>query len=210
MAATAGKSAVRARLLAGRATLSAAARDEAARQVRAHLVAALGARPPRGGGTLLVAAYVPFGTEPGGADLPEALRAAGARVVLPVLREDNDLDWAAYGPPAELAETRRGLREPTGARLGVEAVTGAGLVVVPAVAVDRRGVRLGRGGGSYDRVLARVSAGVPTVALLHDGELIEEVPAEAHDQRVSAVITPSGGWCDLPYISRLGGRSGVR
>jgi 5-formyltetrahydrofolate cyclo-ligase len=73
-------------------------------------------------------------------------------------------------------------------------------VVVPALAVDRRGVRLGRGGGSYDRALARLAAGATAVALLHDGELLDALPAEAHDRAVTAAVTPSGGWCDLPDI----------
>ncbi len=146
-----------------------------------------------------VAAYVPLSAEPGGPDLPDALRDAGADVLLPVLLPDNDLDWAAH--TGELVPAARGLREPAGARLGVDAIARAALVIVPAVAVDRRGVRLGRGGGSYDRTLARVPVGVPIVALLHDGELLDEVPAEPHDRLVSAVVTPSGGWCDLPYIA---------
>ncbi|MFB6395191.1 5-formyltetrahydrofolate cyclo-ligase, partial [Polymorphospora sp. 2-325] len=75
---------------------------------------------------------------------------------------------------------------------GPAAVGAADLVVVPAVAVDRRGLRLGRGGGSYDRALARVAPATLTVALLHDGELLDAVPAEEHDRPVHAVITPSG------------------
>ncbi len=90
----------------------------------------------------------------------------------------------------------------------------ARLLLVPALAVDRRGVRLGRGGGSYDRALARVAAGTPVVALLHDGELLDELPAEPHDRLVSAVVTPSGGWsalpCEMPYIRGSAGRSGGR
>ena len=78
-------------------------------------------------------------------------------------------------------------------RLGVDAVREASLVIVPAVAVDRSGVRLGRGGGSYDRVLARLDRVTLTVALLYDGELVESVPAEPHDRAVQAAITPSGG-----------------
>ncbi len=153
---------------------------------------------PASAGQPVVAAYVPIGAEPGGPHLPDALRDAGARVLLPVLRPDNDLDWAEY--EGGLDPARRGLLEPPGPRLGVDAITGAALVIVPALAVDRRGARLGRGGGSYDRALARVPAGVPVLALLHDGELVDEVPTEPHDRLVSAVITPSGGWCDLPYI----------
>jgi 5-formyltetrahydrofolate cyclo-ligase len=185
------KAAVRAALLARRAALDPDARAQASAQVLAVLRAAVK-------GCALVAAYVPIGAEPGGSGLPDALRDAGARVLLPVLRPDNDLDWASYEGVLEPA--RRGLREPPGPRLGVDAVARAELVVVPALAVDRRGVRLGRGGGSYDRALARAATSAVTVALLHDGELLDEVPSERHDYLVKAVITPSAGWCDLPYI----------
>jgi 5-formyltetrahydrofolate cyclo-ligase len=68
--------------------------------------------------------------------------------------------------------------------------------VVPALAVDRTGLRMGRGGGSYDRVLARADRAY-SVALLHDGELLEKVPAEPHDRRVRAVITPTEGLSEL-------------
>jgi 5-formyltetrahydrofolate cyclo-ligase len=78
------------------------------------------------------------------------------------------------------------LLEPSGPRLGPAAVADAHLVVVPALAVDRTGTRLGRGGGSYDRALARVRA--PSVALLYAGELVDALPAEPHDRRVSGVL----------------------
>lgn len=144
------------------------------------------------GGVDRVGAYVPVGAEPGGRDLPERLRQVAAEVLLPVLRPDNDLDWAAYD--GELAAAGRGLAEPPGPRLGVEAVAGFDLLLVPALAVDRRGHRLGRGGGSYDRALARVGGSVPRVALLYDDELLDEVPYEEHDEHVTAVVTPSYGW----------------
>jgi 5-formyltetrahydrofolate cyclo-ligase len=65
-------------------------------------------------------------------------------------------------------------------------------VIVPALAVDRRGVRLGRGGGSYDRALSRVPVGTPIVAALYDGELLDALPADPHDVRVTGVATPAG------------------
>ena len=75
----------------------------------------------------------------------------------------------------------------------MDAVTRADLVLVPALAVDRGGVRLGRGGGSYDRALARVGPQVPTIALLYDGELLDKVPADGHDQRVRLPPGPPPG-----------------
>jgi 5-formyltetrahydrofolate cyclo-ligase len=131
-----------------------------------------------------VAAYSPLLTEPGGPNLLPALAAATAEVLIPVLLPDRDLDWERWPGP--------------GAPLGVDAIARADLVVVPAVAIDGSGVRLGRGGGSYDRALARVSPDALVVALLFDGELVDRLPAEAHDRRVNAVITPMGGLRHTP------------
>jgi 5-formyltetrahydrofolate cyclo-ligase len=180
---------MRAALLARRRALPAKTLAEAAASVLAELASLV-----RGHAPASVAGYVPIGAEPGGPGLPDSLAGAlgpGGRLLLPVLLPDLDLDWADYAGHASLTPGARGLREPSGRRHGVDAVAEAGLVVVPAVAVDRRGVRLGRGGGSYDRALARATG--LTVALVHDGELVDEVPAEAHDQRVRAVITPGDG-----------------
>ncbi|MEU8251746.1 5-formyltetrahydrofolate cyclo-ligase [Nonomuraea sp. NPDC048916] len=141
----------------------------------------------------LVACYWSVGTEPETHGLVFALWKHGATVMLPVLQEDDDLDWAVYDGPDTLAPGRFGMMEPVDTRRGVDAIRTAALVIVPALAVDRRtGVRLGRGGGSYDRALARVGPNVPTVALLHDGELIDGIPTEEHDQRVRWVISPGG------------------
>ncbi len=101
--------------------------------------------------------------------------------------------------PGRLRTAARGLLEPAGPRLGPEALADCDLVLVPALAVDRAGRRLGRGGGSYDRALPRARGLV--VAVLHDGELVEQLPAEPHDVAVRAVVTPSGG---LMHLARPG------
>ncbi|MEH1166665.1 5-formyltetrahydrofolate cyclo-ligase [Micromonospora sp. CPCC 205539] len=181
----------RAELLARRHALTAATRATAAGRVQAELVALVRRLRP-----LRMTAYVPVGSEPGGGDLPEVLRAAlplGGELLLPVLRADLDLDWAAYTGPDGLIPAGRGIREPDGPRLGVSVVSGAELVVVPALAVDLRGRRLGRGGGSYDRALARVPTTTLTVVPLHDGELVEALPVEPHDRPVRAVVNPTDG-----------------
>jgi 5-formyltetrahydrofolate cyclo-ligase len=140
-----------------------------------------------------IAAYVSVGTEPGTRGLVYALWKRGAYVLLPLLLADDDLDWASYEGPDSLAAGPRGLLQPTEPPRGVAAVASADLVIVPAVAVDRAGRRLGRGGGSYDRALARVGRAVPTVALIYDDELVDEVPAGRHDQPVSLVARPGPG-----------------
>jgi 5-formyltetrahydrofolate cyclo-ligase len=141
----------------------------------------------------LVACYWSTGTEPSTHGLVFALWKHGTTVMLPVQRPDGDLDWAVYDGPDSLAHGTNGIMEPVDTRRGVDAIRTAALVIVPALAVDRfTGVRLGRGRGFYDRALTRVGPNVPTVALLHEGELIDNVPTEPHDQRVRLVALPSG------------------
>jgi len=139
-----------------------------------------------------LAAYVSVGTEPGTTRLLSALTGAGKRVILPVLLPDGDLDWAVFHGETSLAPARYGLLEPLGPRLGVDAVATADAVLVPGLAVSSTGLRLGRGGGSYDRALARVPVGTFTCCLLYDDELHRDVPAEPHDLPVTAAATPSG------------------
>ena len=117
----------------------------------------------------------------------------GAYVLLPVFLPDGELDWAAFDGPDSLAPAGHGLLEPVGRRYGPDALARADAVVCPAVAVDRRGTRLGRGAGCYDRALARKGPHTPAIALVHDEEFVESLPAEPHDRPVDAVVTPSGG-----------------
>ncbi len=182
------KAELRRRLIAARKRLPESERATAARQLRDVV---LGLPEAQMAGA--VAAYISVRTEPGTRGLVYALWKRGAYVLLPLLRQDGDLDWASYEGPESLAPGPRGLLEPAEPPRGVTAITSADLVIVPALAADRRGHRLGRGGGSYDRALARVGPAVPTVALLYDGELLDEVPAGRLDQPVRAVAQPRQG-----------------
>lgn len=179
---------LRRRLVAARLARPDAERAQAGRLLRD---AVLGLPEAQMAGT--VAAYVSVGSEPATRSLVYAFWKRGAYVLLPLLRPDNDLDWASYEGPDSLAAGPRGLLEPTEPPRGTGAITSADLVIVPALAADRAGHRLGRGGGSYDRALARVGASVPTVALLYDDELLDEVPAGQHDQRVRLAGQPAQG-----------------
>jgi len=148
-----------------------------------------------------VAAYVSVSTEPGTGPVIETLHAMGRRVILPLLMPDNDLDWATYTGPEGLMPGRRGTLEPGAPSLGPDALATADVVLAPGLAVDRTGMRLGRGGGSYDRALARVPTGTFVCVLLFDGEILDSVPAAGHDRRVAAAVTPSG-------ITRFGAETG--
>jgi 5-formyltetrahydrofolate cyclo-ligase len=189
----AAKAALRRRILAARAGLSVDQRAAAGRALRDAILAL-----PQVQMAGTVAAYYSIGSEPDTHGLVYALWKRGSYVLLPRLRPDMDLDWASYEGPDSLRPGPRGLTEPTEPSRGVPAVSRADLVIVPALAVDRRGARLGRGGGSYDRALARVGPQVPTIALLYDGELLGEVPAAVHDQRVRFAACPTAGITSLP------------
>jgi 5-formyltetrahydrofolate cyclo-ligase len=186
----AAKAALRERHLARRKDRSPAERSAAAAALTTALLRGLA-------GARTVAAYVPEEIEPGHGRLPAAFRQLGARVLLPVVpAEGRELAWAV--DTGHLAPGRFGLLEPVGPRLGATAIGTADVVVLPALAVARDGVRLGRGGGYYDRALQHARPDAVLVALLFDDELLDELPTEAHDQRVTAVVTPSGGWQALP------------
>jgi len=187
------KASLRTRLVAARRQLAPGQRSAAARSVRD---AVLSLPEAQMAGT--VAAYYSIGTEPDTRGLVFGLWKRGTYVLLPVLRDDGDLDWASYEGPDSLRPGPRGLTEPSEPPRGVTAITSADLVVVPALAVDHSGQRLGRGGGSFDRALARVGASVPVVALLYDTEFLASVPAGPHDQPVRLVARPATGVTRLP------------
>jgi 5-formyltetrahydrofolate cyclo-ligase len=174
-----------------------AARDDTAR-------AAAGAALAAHAGALeadAITAFVAVRGEPPTLPLLAALRAQGRRVLLPVLRADMDLEWAEFESGDALRPARRGIPEPAGPSLGLDAIRDAGMVLAPALAVDRAGRRLGQGGGSYDRALERARA--PVVAIVFDDELLDEpIPVEPHDRGVAGVLTPGGGLVWFPEAGR--------
>jgi len=181
------KVAIRDQLVTARNRRSLVERSEVARAIADQLLAA-----PEVRRAATVAAYVSVGSEPGTGWLLRELASAGKRVILPVLLPDGDLDWAAYAGDRSLAPARLGLLEPTGPRLGLDAIATPDAVLVPGLAASSTGDRLGRGGGSYDRALGRVPVGTFTCVLLHDEEVGLDVPLEPHDRKVTAAATPSG------------------
>ncbi len=178
------KTEIRRELLAARRALG-----PAELQLAAEGLVAVAARAPLLVEARTVASYAAVAPEPETGLLTRWFEERGVRVLLPVLHDDNDLGWGETG--AGLVPGRFGLSEPA-VDLGVDAIRGVDVVLCPALAVDRDGVRLGRGGGSYDRALARVPVVVAVVAVVYDSEVVESLPKDAHDQRVSHVLTPGG------------------
>ena len=181
----------RRRLAAARAALPPARLAAAAERVTGHVLERLT-------GASRVAAYVPIGTEPGSLDLLDRLRDGGTVVLLPVLRPNYVLSWASYTTPDALIAGPWGLRQPPADAAEPARLDVVDAILVPALAVDWRGNRLGRGAGYYDRALAGVSAAVPVAALLHDGELVPDLPTDPWDRPVTSAVTPAEGWTNLP------------
>ncbi|MBF4996558.1 5-formyltetrahydrofolate cyclo-ligase [Nocardia sp. BSTN01] len=170
-------------------------------------------RRPAGGsgseaaGSRWVAGYIPVAGEPGSVAMLDALRVAGVRVMVPVTGPPGPLGWAEYTGIEGLRRARYGLLEPEGPPLGVAAIEWPEVIVIPALAVDRRGVRLGRGAGYYDRTLPAARSDARLVAVVRDTELLDVLPEEPHDRRMGWALLPEAGLCRLDAGDReIGGR----
>ena len=179
------KSALRRAVLERRAAVPAAERSARDEAILAGLRGVVGAGS-------LVCAYVPDGGEAGGPDLPRHLADLGARVLLPVSPASGPLGWAPFAGADDLRPGRFGIPVPSADPDGPDRIADADLVLVPSVAVDRAGHRLGRGGGYYDRSLAHVRPATRLLAVLDAEDVLDYVPAEPHDLPVHGVLTPEG------------------
>ncbi|WP_291479156.1 5-formyltetrahydrofolate cyclo-ligase [Corynebacterium sp.] len=208
----AAKQALRRHIRDARRAVPADERTRRDASITAHLLRLL-ARDDQGdgGGTGPVAAFAGLPGEPGGPGLPEALHRAGHEVWLPVVPgPSRPLTWLPYRGAAAMRRGAFGIAEPTtetgttgttetsGHRSPISSVDLSGRVttlVIPALAVDRDGTRLGQGGGYYDRTLDILTdRGGPgrLVALVDHAEFGVDVPRTPLDARVQTVVTDSG------------------
>ncbi|MBD0322446.1 MAG: 5-formyltetrahydrofolate cyclo-ligase [Aldersonia sp.] len=194
------KTAWRARVLADRAAMDPTTAQTADAALARHATAL-----PVAGAT--VCAYVPTRREPGSTTLLDALVSAGARVLLPIARDPGPMRWGEFHGAEQLISAPFGLREPTGEALPPEEIAVASWILVPALAVDRHGVRLGRGAGFYDRTLGLATAQAHLVAVVYDAELVAELPDEPHDRHVGWALTPGAGLIELGGPHRTDGNS---
>lgn len=180
------KRALRADLRERRQVMSQAARDASGRGIREQLdalIERLGVRS--------MSCFLSTSTEPGTREFVQAAVERGIRVLLPITRADGLLDWAVATAEGDIAEGLFGLPEPVGDVLGPIAVNDVDLLVIPAAAVSRDGMRLGWGRGYFDKTIGSMEHCPPVYAVVFDAEILDEVPAEAHDERVTGVVTPT-------------------
>ena len=180
------KRALRAELRERRQCLSESARDAAARGVTEQLDALITRTGARS-----ISCFLSTTTEPGTREFVDRAVARGIRVLLPVTRTDGLLDWAVAAADIDIAEGMYGLPEPVGELLGPIAVNSVDLLVIPAAAVDRTGMRLGWGRGFFDKTIGSMERCPPVYAVVYDTEILDEVPRDLHDQRVTGVVTPT-------------------
>lgn len=180
------KRALRAELRERRQLLSEAQRAEAEAAIGARLdelVDSVGARS--------ISCFLSTTTEPGTRDFIARAVRRGIRVLLPITRTDGLLDWAVATDDDEIAEGLFGLPEPTGEVLGPIAVNDVDLMIIPAAAVDRTGMRMGWGRGYFDKTIGSMEKCPPVFAVIYDSEILDSLPREVHDQPVTGVVTPA-------------------
>ena len=137
-----------------------------------------------------VACYLSTQIEPDTRPFVNWAYAQGLRVLLPISREDGLLDWTTGDGETE-TEGLFGMPEAVGELLGPIAINDVDLIVIPAAAVDRTGMRMGWGRGYFDKTLGSMEKCPPVYAVLYDTELVDEVPRERHDQPVDGAVTPT-------------------
>jgi 5-formyltetrahydrofolate cyclo-ligase len=175
------KRAIRRAVVARRDALGAGERGERSRRI-AERAAALPEVLEAG----TVMAFWSFGSEVETAPLIERLHEAGTRIVLPRI-QGGDVVAVPYVPGDPVAAAAFGAMEPSAP--GIVEPGQVDLVVVPGVAFDRRGARIGYGGGFYDRFLPRTRPGVAAIAIAFAVQIVEEIPEGHMDRRVDAIVT---------------------
>ena len=145
---------------------------------------------------------IKFGTEPDTDPVMHALHADGVEIWVPISNADRSMSWVRWSPDVAMEKSKLGpIQEPVGERFGPQAVADADVVIVPALAVDSAGFRLGKGGGYYDRfleVLPKLTDQLPfLVTPVFDYEFVDAdagaFPVEDHDLPVQAVVTAETG-----------------
>ena len=199
------KAAWRSRLRAQRRELQFAAAGTGLASVALEWLATLG---PDDGGLAgsgsstggSVCAYISMGGEPPTGDLLSALDSAGYAVFVPVCEPEFQMTWAHWTPGAPMQRSSQApVMEVTGRRLRFDQLESVRAILLPALAVDGSGVRLGQGGGYYDRFLAGLSkesatASVPLAAIVHEHEYFpaDSLPHDFLDAPVAYALTPAG------------------
>jgi len=177
---------LRTKAIAARAAAFAEHGADASRRLAAHGLDFLKVRPGA-----IVSGFAAIRDEINPADLMVWLHAEGFRLALPVMvGKGQSLVMRAWAPGDAMEAAAWGIAEPMADKPEVD----PDVVLVPLLAFDVNGFRLGYGGGFYDRTLARLRAKkkVVAVGIAYDEQKVDAVPIESYDQRLDWVLTPLG------------------
>jgi 5-formyltetrahydrofolate cyclo-ligase len=178
------KQAIRTRVLAARDAMPASTRQSFADAVMASV---LSTSQYQQANTVL--AYVSFGSELSTMSLLQRVLADGKALVLPrVLKNQKQLQLHRVQALDQLTEGVWGIREPR-ADAPTIALNDIDFILVPGVAFDLAGFRVGYGGGYYDRLLAAANPATTRLSAAFECQIVDVVPNEAHDERVDIIIT---------------------
>lgn len=182
------KQTLRLRTLESLRAMGAAERAERSAAIAAHLASRLGGEPG------LVFGFAPLRIEP---DWTVAIESSW-EIALPRI-EGEELRFHRVANLSNLVKGAFGTREPAGG--DVIPFGEASVLLVPGVAFDRSGARLGRGGGFYDRLLGDAALSAQRIAVCFACQLVERVPVEPHDAEVAAIVTEDG-WIEVRNSGR--------
>jgi 5-formyltetrahydrofolate cyclo-ligase len=180
------KRALRAELRERRRNLTQSERRTATEGITAQLQALV-----RRFGAHSVSCYLSAVDEPNTRPFLNWAKQQGVRVLFPISRADGLLDWTTATPGEEEYISAYGVPEAVGEPLGPIAINDVDLIVVAAAAVDRTGMRMGWGRGYYDKTLGSMERCPPVYGVVFDGEFVDEVPRERHDEALDGVVTPT-------------------
>ncbi len=142
-------------------------------------------------GATSVSAYLSSSDEPDTRPFLHWALAHDMRTLLPISRVDGLLDWTLADEETEEEVDAFGMPSLVGEVLSPMAINDVDLILVPAAAVDGRGIRMGWGRGYFDKTLGSMEKCPPVYAVVFDSELLADVPRERHDQPVDGAVTPT-------------------
>jgi 5-formyltetrahydrofolate cyclo-ligase len=140
----------------------------------------------------LIAGYRGFGSEADVGAVLEGATRAGVALALPRVEAPGELSLRAWTPGEALLPNRWGIDEPLAAAPAVP-LDAVSVVLVPALGLDRRGQRIGYGGGYYDRLLPRLGGAV-RIGVAFELQLLDALAGEAHDALLDFVVTETGAY----------------
>jgi 5-formyltetrahydrofolate cyclo-ligase len=135
-------------------------------------------------GVRRIGCYLSFGSEPSTREFIASIQEVGILVAYPRVEEDGSMVFAELGQSTE--QTKLGFEQPLGKEVPKSELE---LLIIPALAIDQAGQRIGRGAGYFDRYL-QTYLGI-TVAMVYESEFVVNLPVESHDEPVNWVVLPT-------------------